>query len=356
MRRCTKCGYENDDGDKKCIACGAILIDNVTESYTQFNGPNGANHSSSISDRFPLKYEKFLNSDQLYQCGIKSEKGIGVEKNKEEALEIYKVLAERGDPRGMYSLACMYLEIGNKGDAEKWLQMAAKDGHLPSRIKLQEINPDALKQDVSSTNNLNNLNVEKTMKSVVKICSSHIENDGYYLSQGAGFILNGGYVITNAHVVGNNYNSITATFEQRLDNEIYELEPVSVQPDADIAILKFIGLAKDKISARENLSLKEGDLNYGQFVYTIGNPHGIGISVSSGIVSCPNRSYNYLPKVKEFIQTDISINHGNSGGALFDEHDNVVGMITSTHGNVEWGLSMAIPAKYIRNELEKIKT
>jgi serine protease Do len=234
--------------------------------------------------------------------------------------------------------------------------MAAKDGHLPSRIKLQEINPDALKQDVSSTNNLNNLNVEKTMKSVVKICSSHIENDGYYLSQGAGFILNGGYVITNAHVVGNNYNSITATFEQRLDNEIYELEPVSVQPDADIAILKFIGLAKDKISARENLSLKEGDLNYGQFVYTIGNPHGIGISVSSGIVSCPNRSYNYLPKVKEFIQTDISINHGNSGGALFDEHDNVVGMITSTHGNVEWGLSMAIPAKYIRNELEKIKT
>jgi S1-C subfamily serine protease len=236
MRRCTKCGYENDDGDKKCIACGEKLVD--TEKSADTGG-----------QKVPV-------------------------------------------------------------------------------------------------------DVEKAMKSVVEICS--VQEKGYNDLKGSGFILNGGYVVTNAHVIGNHYSRITAKFEQRLDNEIYELEPVSVQPDADIAILKFIGLAKHEISARENLSLKEYDLRYGQFVYTIGNILGVGISLSDGIVSCPKQKNRKYLSVEELIQTNIPINHGNSGGALFDEHNNVVGMITCFWGELEWGICMAIPAKYISKELEKI--
>jgi Do/DeqQ family serine protease len=167
-------------------------------------------------------------------------------------------------------------------------------------------------------------------------------------SIGSGVIVDAklGYVITNQHVVEQ-----ADTIKVRLtDDRILEAKLIGSDPDSDLALLQVKG---------ENLqALPLGDsdkLEVGDFVVAIGNPFGIGQTVTSGIVSALGRS-GLGNKYEDFIQTDASINPGNSGGALVSLKGELVGInsqiISRTGTNV--GIGFAIPSNQARFVISEI--
>jgi serine protease Do len=163
-------------------------------------------------------------------------------------------------------------------------------------------------------------------------------------SLGSGFIVSSdGYILTNAHVVdGANVVTVKLT-----DKREYRAKVVGADKQSDVAVLK--------IDAKDLPIVKIGDPNgskVGQWVVAIGSPYGFDNTVTSGIISAKSRSLpneNYTP----FIQTDVPVNPGNSGGPLFNLQGEVIGinsMIYSQTGGFQ-GLSFAIPI----NEAIKVK-
>jgi serine protease Do len=161
---------------------------------------------------------------------------------------------------------------------------------------------------------------------------------------GSGFIVsNDGYILTNAHVV-DNANVVTVKLT---DKREFRAKVVGVDKQSDVAVLK--------IDAKNLPVVKIGDPNgskVGQWVVAIGSPYGFDNTVTSGIISAKSRALpneNYTP----FIQTDVPVNPGNSGGPLFNLQGEVIGinsMIYSQTGGFQ-GLSFAIPI----NEAIKVK-
>jgi serine protease Do len=163
-------------------------------------------------------------------------------------------------------------------------------------------------------------------------------------SLGSGFIVSSdGYILTNAHVVdGANVVTVKLT-----DKREFRAKVVGADKQSDVAVLK--------IDASNLPIVKIGDPNQskvGQWVVAIGSPYGFDNTVTSGIISAKSRSLpneNYTP----FIQTDVPVNPGNSGGPLFNLQGEVIGinsMIYSQTGGFQ-GLSFAIPI----NEAIKVK-
>ncbi|RDZ27323.1 Do family serine endopeptidase [Lysobacter silvisoli] len=166
-------------------------------------------------------------------------------------------------------------------------------------------------------------------------------------SLGSGVIIDAknGYVLTNHHVIeGADEVSVTLS-----DGRTLKAAFVGSDPDTDIAVMK---IAADNLSA---LSLSDSDaLKVGDFVVAVGNPFGIGQTVTSGIVSAVGRSGLRGLGYQNFIQTDASINPGNSGGALVNLNGELIGINTASFnpqgsmaGNI--GLGFAIPASLARN-------
>lgn len=163
-------------------------------------------------------------------------------------------------------------------------------------------------------------------------------------SLGSGFIISAdGYVVTNNHVISADGNrnavveSVTVTLNDRTE---YTARVVGRDPASDLAVLK--------IEGRNLPFVRFGDSNQarvGDWVVAIGNPFGLGGSVTAGIISAVNRVGSGA--YDKFIQTDASINRGNSGGPLFDLQGNVIGInsqiLSPTGGNV--GIGFAIPAE-----------
>ena len=163
-------------------------------------------------------------------------------------------------------------------------------------------------------------------------------------SLGSGFIISAdGYVVTNNHVVSPNNNatleSITVTTP---DGTEYEAELVGSDAASDLAVLKIM-------SDKTFPFVKFGDSSrtrVGEWVVAIGNPFGLGGTVTSGIVSAVYRNTGQGGAYDRYIQTDASINRGNSGGPLFDMQGNVIGInnaiFSPSGGSV--GIGFAIPA------------
>ena len=159
------------------------------------------------------------------------------------------------------------------------------------------------------------------------------------LSTGSGVIMDAaaGYVLTNAHVVENG-DRIIVTLKDRRQ---FDATLIGSDPGTDIALLK--------IEARDLVALRLGDsdrLQVGDYVLAIGNPFGLGQTVTSGIVSALGRSGLNIEGYEDFIQTDASINPGNSGGALITLDGQLIGINTAiiapSGGNV--GIGFAVPA------------
>ena len=170
------------------------------------------------------------------------------------------------------------------------------------------------------------------------------QSDQPSTSLGSGFIVSSdGYILTNAHVVdGANVVTVKLT-----DKREFKAKVVGSDKQSDVAVLK--------IDATNLPTVKIGDPNQskvGQWVVAIGSPYGFDNTVTSGIISAKSRSLpneNYTP----FIQTDVPVNPGNSGGPLFNLQGEVIGinsMIYSQTGGFQ-GLSFAIPI----NEAIKVK-
>ena len=174
-------------------------------------------------------------------------------------------------------------------------------------------------------------------------------------SLGSGFIISpDGYIVTNNHVVAPAradavVEQITVTMSDRTE---YEAEVVGRDPLADIAVLKIN-------PSRPLPFVRFGDSNevrVGDWVVAIGNPFGLGGTVTAGIVSALHRNIG-AGLYDRYIQTDASINSGNSGGPMFDLEGNVVGintaLISPTGGNV--GIGFAIPAEQVRPVVEALR-
>jgi len=181
---------------------------------------------------------------------------------------------------------------------------------------------------------------ENSIESVVTIYS--YKNNRSYVNNniGSGVIFSkDGYIVTNYHIISDNkFIKIKLNNGQEFDAKI-----IGGDINADIAVLKIQSSEELKpINISDSDDLKIGDK-----VLAIGNPYGIGISVSSGIISATGRDYGnpYL----ELIQTDAAINPGNSGGALINENGNLIGINTkifSRTGGFQ-GLGFAIPSNNI---------
>jgi serine protease Do len=146
-----------------------------------------------------------------------------------------------------------------------------------------------------------------------------------------------GYLVTNAHVVGSRVTGGRATFA---DGHDARFEVVGRDPLSDLAVLH----APGEQLAAANLGDAE-QLRVGQLVVAIGNPHGLGGSVTAGVVSAlgrslPARSRRTGRIIDNVIQTDAALNPGNSGGALADSRGRVVGINTAVAGV---GLGLAVP-------------
>jgi Do/DeqQ family serine protease len=166
---------------------------------------------------------------------------------------------------------------------------------------------------------------------------------------GSGVIVDAaqGYVMTNAHVV-ENASSIEVTTK---DNRRLTAKLIGRDPDTDIALLQIPtgGLTSVPIGDSDRLQV-------GDFVLAIGNPFGLGQTVTSGIVSALGRSGLGIEGYEDFIQTDASINPGNSGGPLIDLQGRVVGINTAilAPGGGNIGIGFAVPINMARQVMDQL--
>lgn len=170
-------------------------------------------------------------------------------------------------------------------------------------------------------------------------------------SLGSGVIMSeDGYVLTNNHVV-NGADEIKVALADNLT--IYDAKIVGTDPQTDIAVLKVDAKNLPAISMTDSDRLDVGDV-----VLAIGNPFGVGQTVTMGIVSAKGRGGMGIVDYEDFIQTDASINPGNSGGALVDAGGRLVGINTAilsrTGGNQ--GIGFAIPANLARSVMDRLVT
>jgi serine protease Do len=167
-------------------------------------------------------------------------------------------------------------------------------------------------------------------------------------SLGSGFIINkNGTIVTNNHVINNAEDIVV-----RVGDKEYEAKVLGADPYSDLAVLKIDSNVKFT-------PVKFGDSDkarVGDWVVAIGNPFGLGGTVTSGIISARNRDIN-LTRYDDFIQTDASINQGNSGGPLFNLDGDVVGINTAIiapgqSGSI--GIGFAIPANAASNVITQL--
>jgi S1-C subfamily serine protease len=176
-------------------------------------------------------------------------------------------------------------------------------------------------------------------------------SEGSRQSVGSGFIVDAerGYVLTNLHVI-EDAQSITITLK---DRRSYDARLVGSDPYADIAVLRIspVPAGLKALQFGNSSSLEVGD-----FVLAIGNPFGIGQTVTSGIVSALGRQGVEGDGIGDLIQTDASINPGNSGGPLVNLAGEVVGINTAligpAGGNV--GIGFATPGNRARSAMGRL--
>jgi serine protease Do len=170
----------------------------------------------------------------------------------------------------------------------------------------------------------------------------------YTMGQGSGFFISAdGYAVTNNHVV-EKAESVEVTTD---DGKVYTAKVIGTDPKTDIALIKVDGRTDFPFVALGDKPPRIGD-----WVIAVGNPFGLGGTVTAGIVSARGRDIGAGP-YDDFIQIDAPVNKGNSGGPTFDVDGNVIGVNTAIYspsgGSV--GIAFAIPSDTVKNVVFQLK-
>lgn len=189
---------------------------------------------------------------------------------------------------------------------------------------------------------------EDTYESIVEIKVIEGEDIGY----GSGVIISDdGKIITNAHVILYEEDNLFDKVEIRLSYEenYREVSVVKYDSDKDLALLKLEDIKVKSIKMDNNYS-------YGDKIYAIGNGSNYGISITEGIIANPRLMVNLSNKSMVAIQCDLTINEGNSGGALLNSKGKLIGITTfrlKDSGNkVIQGISYSIPIDVVKDFVE----
>ncbi len=202
--------------------------------------------------------------------------------------------------------------------------------------------------------------VERVLPSVVSVASTRVAPVTFPFGSGSpdrqagigsGVVIGPGIVVTNNHVVAGAEKLEVKT----ADNRVLGARVVGTDPKSDLAVLELSGDTKGLVPLELGDSAR---LRLGDVVLAVGNPFGVGQTVTMGIVSAKGRANMGIVDYEDFIQTDAAINPGNSGGALVDMEGRLVGINTAilsrTGGNV--GIGFAIPTNMAKPIVESLRT
>ena len=173
-------------------------------------------------------------------------------------------------------------------------------------------------------------------------------------SLGSGFIISAdGYIVTNNHLVqGANGGTVDTVTVIMTDRKEYSARIIGRDSASDLALLKIDGTNLPFVNWGDSTRARVGD-----WVLAIGNPYGLGGTVTAGIISALHRGITGAGAYDRYIQTDASINMGNSGGPMFDLSGNVIGinsaLISPTGASV--GIGLAIPAELAKPVIETLR-
>lgn len=231
--------------------------------------------------------------------------------------------------------------------APVWAQALPSFADLVEKLQPSVVNISTTHKPQEDSSNEEMLGIESTNP---RIKDYFNPQNPQQLSLGSGFIIDGdGYIITNNHVI-DQAEEITVTLA---DNRQLTARLVGRDGKTDIALIK--------VEASEKLpAVKLGDsdkIRVGDWVLAIGNPFGLGGSVTAGIVSAKSRDIEAGP-YDNFIQTDASINQGSSGGPMFNLDGEVIGINTaifSTNGG-SMGIGFAVPVNLTHFVIEQLKS
>ncbi len=157
-----------------------------------------------------------------------------------------------------------------------------------------------------------------------------------------------GYIVTNNHVV-DGATDVTVTLA---DKREFKAKVIGTDPKSDIAVIKIDATNLSPITIADSSKVQVGD-----YALAVGDPFGVGQTVTMGIVSATGRSHLGIEAYEDFIQTDAPINPGNSGGALVNDRGELIGINTAiiAHGSEgNQGIGFAIPANMARNVMQQI--
>lgn len=248
-----------------------------------------------------------------------------------------------------YSLASLLLLVSAAGQAA--LPFADSQGkQLPTLAPmLEQATPAVVNIATTSTLQIkqNPLFSDPFFKRFFNIPDQPTEQETQSLGSGVIVDASKGYILTNNHVV-EHADEIRVTLRS---GETRKAKLIGTDPETDIAVIQ---IDAKNLSA---LPLANSDeLRVGDFVVAIGNPFGLGQTVTSGIVSAKGRSGLGIEGFEDFIQTDASINPGNSGGPLVNLGGEVVGISTAligpAGGNV--GIGFATPGNRAREAMNRV--
>jgi S1-C subfamily serine protease len=231
----------------------------------------------------------------------------------------------------MFKELLKYMVIGIVAGVASYLVILDK----PVSIKVNQIS----NEDVVLEKNSYNYVYEAVKDSVVTIQTDKGRGSGVIVSSD-------GHIVTNEHVIrqAKIVNIITT------DNKIYPAKIIGVDSITDIALLHSSYKGKS-ITFSDSTLVKIGDV-----VLAIGNPFGVGQTLTQGIISRTNSGHITENPLDEFLQSDAAINPGNSGGAMVNTDGNLVGINTMnlSLGGGSDGIGLAVPSNLVRNITEQI--